>query len=268
MIQKTLLQGLILILSFVAVWFALSQVDFVKLFNIEQTTANTEEKLGDLLWEAIQKTETIIHDKEIIKPIDSLVSHLAKKNGIDRESIKLHIVQKDEINAFAMPGNHLVLYTGLIADCENESELAGVLGHEIAHIEKNHVMKKLVKEVGLSVLISMATGGRNSQTIHETVKLLSSSAYDRRLETEADMTSVDYLIKANLDANEFANFMFKMGMNNDAPDAFYYISTHPDSEERAKAIIENIKDKKYVKKPFLTAKQWESLKENASKNKD
>jgi len=268
MIQRTLLQGLVLILSFVAVWFALSQVDFVKFFNIEQTSANTEEKLGDLLWEAIQKTETIIHDKEIVKPIDSLVSHLTEKNGIDRESIKLHIVQKDEINAFAMPGNHLVLYTGLIADCENESELAGVIGHEIAHIEKNHVMKKLVKEVGLSVLISMATGGRSSQTVQQTVKLLSSSAYDRRLETEADMTSVDYLVKANLDANEFANFMFKMGMNNDAPDAFYYVNTHPDSEERAKAIIEDTKDRKYVKKLFLSANQWKSLKENVSKIKN
>jgi predicted Zn-dependent protease len=259
MIQKTLLQGVITIAAFVAIWFGLSQVDFMNLFKVEKVSSSTEEKLGDLLWKSIQETETIIRKDSVVDPVNRLVSHLADKNNIDRSDIKVHIVEKDEVNAFAMPGNHLIVYTGLIADCENESELAGVLGHEIAHMEKHHVMKKLVKEVGLSVLISTTTGGRGGKAVQETVRMLSSSAYDRSLESEADMASVEYLIKAKLDPEKFANFMYKMAMNQDVPDEMYWISTHPESEERAKDILDAIKHRTFTKKRFLTDKEWKAL---------
>ena len=261
MIQKTLIQGALLILLFLGIWFGLSQIDFEKLFNVERNTANTEQKLGELLWDAIRKTETIITNDSVTKPVNKLVKKLTAESNISYSKIKVHVIQKDEINAFAMPGNHLIVYTGLIADCENESELAGVLGHEIAHLEKNHVMKKLVKEVGLSVLISMATGGRNSQTAQQTIKLLSASAYDRSLESEADIAAVDYMESAGFDPQQFANFMFKMGSNTDVPSAFYWISTHPESEERAKAIIDYIGDTKHPIKKLLSDKEWRSLKD-------
>jgi len=151
------------------------------------------------------------------------------------------------------------MHTGLIANCENESELAGVLGHEIAHLEKNHVMKKLIKEIGLSVILSMVTGRRNSQTAQQTIKLLSASAYDRSLESEADTAAVDYMESAGFDPQQFANFMYKMASDNNIPSAFYWISSHPESEDRAKAIINYIGDTKYPVKPLLSTKEWESL---------
>ena len=80
-------------------------------------------------------------------------------------------------NAFALPGGHLVLYTGLINASDNFEEVTGVIGHELAHIELNHVMKRLVREIGLSALISMTTGESNPQVVLETAKLLSSSAF-------------------------------------------------------------------------------------------
>ena len=73
---------------------------------------------------------------------------------------------------------------------DNENQLGFVICHEIAHIQLSHVMKKLVKEIGLSVLISMTTGKSGSGTIQEGLKLLSSSAYDRNLEKEADLKAV------------------------------------------------------------------------------
>lgn len=258
MIQKTLFQGAVTAICFVGMWFGLKQIDFMNLMNVNKVSSNTEEKLGELLWETIERTERVIKDDSIVKPVDRLLAKLADKNDIEWKKIHLHIVEKDEVNAFAMPGNHLIVYTGLISDCENESELAGVLGHEIAHLEKNHVMKKLVKEVGISVLISMTTGG-NGGAIQQTLGMLSSSAYDRSLESEADMTAVDYLIKANLDPEQFANFMFKMSTNSDLPEEAYWLTTHPESEERAKAIINAIKGKKLVKKDFLTTKEWKLL---------
>ena len=246
--KKILLELVLTIAVIVAVWFGLSQVDWMKFFNIQQTTQNTEEKIGDLFWKIMKSTETEITSDSIVAPVDSMLTRICKANSIDRKKIKLHLLRKDEINAFALPGNHLVVYSGLITDCENEAELYGVIGHELAHMEKNHVMNKLVKEMGLSVLISMSTGNGQAETIKTIIKQLSSSAYDRELETEADLTAVDYLIKAGIAPEPFANFLYRLAEESKVlPKQLYWISTHPESKERAEKIIEHIRENGYIK---------------------
>lgn len=89
------------------------------------------------------------------------------------------------MNAFSLPDGHLIVFSGLILNSDSPEELAGVVGHELAHIELNHVMKKLVKEVGLSTLISLITGNSGSDMIKETAKTLSLTAFDRNLEKDA-----------------------------------------------------------------------------------
>jgi Zn-dependent protease with chaperone function len=153
----------------------------------------------------------------------------------------------------------LVVYTGLINDCKKQEALQGVLGHEIAHIENNHVMKKLSKEIGLTVLLSATAGGNGGQVLKEIFKTLSSSAYDRTLEKEADIASVDYLLKANIDPKPFADFMYKMAMDNQTDMSLYWISSHPESEERAKYILEYIKGKKIKSKTTLSDKDWKTF---------
>lgn len=260
--KNPFVQAIILIACFVGTFFALSQIDYLKAFNIKEATNTTEEKLGDLFWETIKRSETVITNDSVNKLVDKLVTRIAEKNGIDRKTIKVHVIEKDEINAFAMPDRYLVIYSGLIENCENESELAGVICHEMAHIEKNHVMKKLVKEIGLTMLISITTGGRSPEMIKEAAKMLSSSAYDRELESEADLTGVDYMMKANLDPSKLADFLYKLSTEQYLPEQFYWVSTHPESKERAEAIVRYIEGEKFEKKPILTQKEWEALKSN------
>ena len=259
MIKKTLLQGMIVVVAFMAIWLALSQVDFVTLFDIRKKTLDTEQKIGEILWNSVKRTKKVVTEDSVIKPVNKLIQKLAEENNINLAKIKLHIIAQDEVNAFAMPDNHLIIYTGLIAACDNEGALAGVLGHEIAHMEKNHVMKKLVKEMGLSVLLSMA-GGHSGATAREATKLLSSSAYDRTLESEADITSVDYLIKSDIDPEEFANMLYKMSKSGALPDGFSWMQTHPDSEDRATAIIEYIEGRPVKKREVLSAAEWNAFK--------
>lgn len=247
MIKKILFQTLITVVVIVSVWLGLSQIDWMKHLNIRQHTENTEAKLGDLFWEMMQKSETEITSESVLSPIDSMLTKICRENDIDRKKIKLHLLRKDEINAFALPNNHLVIYSGLISACENEEELCGVMSHELAHIEKNHVMNKLVKEIGLSVLISISTGNGNAETIKSAIRQLSSSAYDRKLETEADLTAVDYLIKANIDPEPLANFMYRLAdETKNIPRQLFWISTHPESQERAEKMIERIHQRGFV----------------------
>ncbi|MBI4946402.1 MAG: M48 family metallopeptidase [Bacteroidetes bacterium] len=259
--KKVLFQLLLTVALFFLIWFSLSRINWKFILSIEQATKTTEEKLGDLFWKVYKTSETEIRRKKIIAPIDTLLSFICTKNHIERNGIKLHIIMKDEINAYTLPDRHLVVFSGLINACENESELCGILGHELAHMEKNHVMKKLIKEVGLSALISFTTGNKaGSQAAKELAKTLSSTGYDRTLEREADLASVDYLLNANIDPEPFATFLFRIAKETgNLPKQLFWLSTHPDSEERAEKIIETIKNKKITKKNILYPETWKSL---------
>jgi len=260
--KKIFFQGSISILLFFGTWFILTKIDWVSVFKVQQATNKTEEKLGDLFWKIVQETEKENKNPLVVNSIDSIVNQICTSNKINRKGIKIHIINKDDLNAFALPNGHLVIYTGLIKNSDNQEELSGVIGHEIAHINLNHVMKKLVKEIGLSVLISMTTGNSGYEVIKETAKMLSSSAFDRGLEKEADIKAVDYLIQAKINPEPFAEFLFKLSdEENTATKYLTWISTHPDSRERAEYIIEYSKDKKSKFTGVMTLESWEKLKE-------
>jgi beta-barrel assembly-enhancing protease len=259
--MKKIFLQIILVVSFFALWFTLSRVDWMTLFKVEKIAGSTEEKLGELFWELYHQTGKEISNKEAISALDSILTKMCDANGIDRTEIKLHLIESDEINAFALPDKHLVVCSGLVLSSENEEELCGVMGHELAHIQLNHVMKKLIKEVGLSVLISITTGKGSSENIREVAKLLSSSAYDRSLEREADIRSVDYMKNSGIDPEHFANFLFRLGDSEaEGLKYFSWISTHPDSKERAEYIIGYCGKKNKDTRPVLKSGAWEELK--------
>ena len=261
--KKIIIQGVIIIILFFGTWVTLKQVDWVKVFKVQKITNKTEEKLGELFWEVFKNTEKENKNPLVVNSIDSIVSHICKTNKIDRETIKVHILNKEEINAFALPNGHLIVYSGLILNSDNPEELTGVICHEIAHIELNHVMKKLVTEIGLSILISMTAGNGEPEIIKETAGLLSSSAFDRNLEKEADFKAVDYLINSKVNPEAFANFLYKLSdRESEVSKYLMWISTHPNSKERAEYIIEYSKNKLTDYKPIMSSvTEWDKLKE-------
>lgn len=256
--KKLLLSLFILVGMFFGAWYLLSRIDWVKLLRIEKITKSTEEKLGDMFWSIYEDKEII--DSVITSPVDSILVRICESNGIDRNSVKLHVVDISDVNAFAMPDGHMVINKGLLTDARDEAELAGVMGHELAHLQEKHVMKKLLKEVGLSVLINVATGGGGGDVV-ELARMLSSTAYDRKLEREADMVAVGYMIRSGIPPDHLADFLYRLGEN--TPDDVRYItwlSTHPDSKERAEYIIAESKGKSKETKPILADITWQRLK--------
>lgn len=260
--KKIVFQIVVIVSLFFSLWFVLSKIDWMGIFKVEQATQTTEKKLGDLLWDLYNKAEKEIKSEKANLPLDSILSKICNSNNIDKSQIKLHLINSDEINAFALPNKHLVINSGLILACENEAELCGVISHEIAHMELSHVMKKLIKEVGLSVVISMTAGNGGAEKIKETAKLLSSSAYDRNLEKEADIKAVDYMTNSNINPEHFANFLYRLGDSESTSMKYFsWISTHPDSKERAEYIIKYIGKKNEKSEAVLATETWNKLKE-------
>jgi predicted Zn-dependent protease len=138
-----------------------------------------------------------------------------------------------------------------------------VLAHEIGHIELRHVMSKLVREIGTSVLVNMTMGGGDGGQIGEVVGVLSSKAFDRDMEREADLKAVDYLTVAQIDPHPFADFLYLTG-NGESEEAFEWLSTHPSSKERMEYVLEEIGKRQFEVKPVIAASTWENVRSKMS----
>lgn len=254
--NKVLFRFLIFILVVMAIISVIREVNWFKLFQIEEVSLDLEKKIGDEIWKSMKITEPMDSSVARIEFVNSVKNKICLSNRFDTASINVHLVNRDIINAFAMPGGHLVVYTGLFKKCKSAEQLAGIMGHEIAHIQEKHVTKKLIKEVGLSVLVAI-TGG-NVEGVKAVIEHLSSVAYDRKLEKEADLKSIEYLNAANINPVGLAEFMEELDkMDGELPEELGWFSTHPKSKERAKYIRKKVNsiNKKYP--PLNT--NWDSF---------
>ena len=239
--KKLIVLLLFIVLAFGGCIYVISLFNWKKTFGIEKVTTDLDQKLGDVFWESYSADMVEVKDDKVILPIIKMVDQLCSENGIKSSSIKVHVVNNKEINAFAMPGRHLVVHTGLIQFADHEDEIAGVIAHEIAHIESGHVVKKLGKEIGLSILMNLTLGDIGGEVVRNALSTITSTAYDRSLEKEADLKAVDYMIGAKMNPIYLASFLEKLDKQSQTPEVLQWVSTHPDSKVRVAYINEKIK---------------------------
>ncbi|TAE74163.1 MAG: peptidase M48 [Bacteroidetes bacterium] len=151
----------------------------------------------------------------------------------------LHIIQDDKtLNAFVSPGGYIYVYTGLIKYLETEDELAGVMGHEIAHADRRHSTANMTKTHGIETILSMILGknpGMLGQVLGGMTGKLGGLRFSRDAETDADAQSVVYLSKTQYRCDGTAGFFEKMmAQNSQQPPQ--WLSTHPSHENRVNDI--------------------------------
>lgn len=140
----------------------------------------------------------------------------------------LKIIDNDSIlNAFVTPGGYIYVYTGLLSFLDSQDELAGVMGHEIAHADQRHSTKQLTKALGVSILADAVLGERDA--LEQVVTGLLALSFSRTNETEADSYSVKYLCGTPYNAAGAAGFFRKMEGQPNPPE---FLSTHPNPANR------------------------------------
>ena len=239
--KKLLVLLLFIVLAFGGCIYVISLFNWKKTFGIEKVTTDLDQKLGDVFWKSYSADMVEVKDDKVVLPILQMVDQLCSANGIKPSTINVHVVNNKEINAFAMPGRHLVVHTGLIQFADHQEEIAGVVAHEIAHIASGHVVKKLGKEIGLSILMNLTLGDIGGEVVRNALSTLTSTAYDRSLEKEADLKAVDYMFKAKMDPRMLSSFLGKLAEESKTPEVLQWVNTHPDSKERVRYIEEKIK---------------------------
>lgn len=239
---KAILQFFILVAAFLLTWFLLSRINFVSSAELNRLSAEQEKKLGELLLDGLRRSKDEIKRDSVNEVVNDLFEKITSANKIEKSKIRVRVFDDSEVNAFALPGDQLIVLTGLVNYCKTPEELAGVMAHEIAHIERDHVMKKLVKEVGISMLFAITAGNGSFEIVREILHTVSSRAFDRDQETEADLYAVQLLSKAKINPAGMSDFLFRLSQeNDDLPDELLIISTHPGSAERAAEILKETK---------------------------
>jgi beta-barrel assembly-enhancing protease len=180
----------------------------------------------------------------LTKYIDSIGQEILKAKSRERTTIKyrFHVVNKNVINAFAAPGGYIYFYTGLISKAESEDEIAGVMGHEIGHVEGRHSIEQLTKQMGTQALIDLATeDGGTAESIGAAVSGLAGLKYSRDDESESDEFAVAYTSETSFNPLGMKAFMAKLlAMSGQTSTLGALFSSHPPSEERMEHIQELI----------------------------
>lgn len=154
----------------------------------------------------------------------------------DEFSWDIGIIHNDTIkNAFCTPGGFIFVYTGLIKFLETEDELAGVLGHEMAHADLRHSTDQMTRQYGIKLLVMLITGGEAAELTNIGLGLLGLK-FSRNHEREADEQSVIYLNDTGYDPKGFATFFQKLSDAGETAGALQFLNTHPNPENRVKLI--------------------------------
>jgi predicted Zn-dependent protease len=157
--------------------------------------------------------------------------------------IHLRVVHTDDVNAFATAGGNVYVFTGLIAAAENESQLAGVLSHELSHVVARHVTEGATRNLKLQLgtaLGALAVGSLADLKASERDALIAGSLttagvvgmkYDRRMESEADLLGEQYLWRGGWDPEGIARFFQVLSAKKKASPPGW-LSTHPTDQRR------------------------------------
>jgi predicted Zn-dependent protease len=205
-----------------------------------------ERRLGESIVREMRRDPQFIDDPEVSEYLGSVGGRLAQAMGA-RQDFEFFGVRDVTINAFALPGGFVGVHTGLLNAAESESELASVLGHEIAHVTQRHIARMLgqQKQMQIPVLAALAAAillGRSRPDLASgaTVAAQAGAAsaqlsYSRDFEREADRVGMQALAGAGYDPRAMASFFEKMQRSQRVADDGTlpgYLRTHPITTER------------------------------------
>ena len=220
---------------------------------------DTEIQLGASIAENFKQTEEI--NKESSKLLNKFIDSLYVK---ETYPINITVVNSPTVNAFALPGGHIFVYSGIIGKMKNYNELVALLSHEITHVTHQHSLKSLGRSAATSIFISGLFGDISgiSAGILDQANQLKQLRFSRELETEADQHGVDFMVKYKVSPMGMINLMQILDAEGEKQDGFMkYLSTHPETKERINAlkandrITTNFKENQSLKAIFSDIKQ-------------
>lgn len=210
-------------------------------------TATEERQLGERFLRQARAQLRFLEDQEVASFVRHVGRRIVAQTDFRAYPFQFHVVADSRLNAFAVPGGHVFVHTGLIETADSLDELAGVIAHEVAHITQRHIARRMAsaQRTQLSTLLLAMAGiaaGMQGQGEAAEALILGAGAYNqqqmlaysREHEREADRLGIQYLARAGYDPAGLPNFLEKLQdwsqLQGTSPAP--YLSTHPLTGER------------------------------------
>jgi beta-barrel assembly-enhancing protease len=236
----------------------------INFFSLEREIA-----LGKGLAQEVERSSKLIDDPVVTEYVNRVGQNLVR-NSDAQVPFTIKVIDSDEVNAFALPGGFFYVNSGLILRAQEESELAGVMAHEISHVTARHGTKQATKaeliQLGAMAAMIVVPYGWAGYGIYQGMNLaipLTFLKFSRDAEREADFLGIEYMYKAGYDPNAYVTFFERIQADEKhrpgtIPKMF---STHPPTPERIelaqKEIARILPDKdEYI----VTTSEFDSVK--------
>ncbi len=220
-----------------------------------------ERTIGNRIMREVRIDPAYVDDPEVSDYVSSVGARLLAVADGGRKDIDFFVVQDETINAFALVGGHIGVHTALIVLTQNESELAGVMAHEIAHILQKHQARMVhsasrsqwtsLAALALAILASRSSGSQSGQVTEAAVatagamQMQNQIDYTREHEREADRVGLTLLQRAGYDPRGMATFferLLRSNRLNELKGAPSYLRTHPLTTERIADMQDRLQD--------------------------
>ncbi len=235
-----------------------------------------EEDMGREFVKAITKQRAFIQDEVVVKYINQVGQRILKAIPVQPLIYKFYMIKDDTYNAFAVPGGHVFINSGLFNAMENEEELAGIIAHEIAHVMCRHISKRIESssKIGLLTLAGLAAGillgssGDGNAAGALTIGAMAAGqsltlSYSRADERQADQIGMKSLAEAGYNGTGMLSMLKKIRNKQwyNSKDISPYLMTHPAVEERIAYIDSWLQSRDSLKtlNPKKTALDFERI---------
>lgn len=220
-----------------------------------------EQKLGEAVYQDFLSKETVLKEGPAVGAVEEMTQRMTAKIPDNPYHFKVSVVQSPVVNAFALPGGYVVVFTGLIKKAESGEEVAGVLSHELNHVLQRHGMERMVKMLGLAAVVSIVMGDQQGLIglARQLGLELATLKFGRAQETEADVTGIKLLSDARIAPDGMIRFFERLSDNDKGRVELF--STHPMSAARAERLKAELAAlPKRSPEPFSF--EWKSIQES------
>jgi len=233
------LLGVLLLAPVLALGLFWIYADNVSHWAADRVTQEQANRLGERAFEQMRPALKLVERGDVRGMVEFIGVRLTTGS---RNRYVFHVVDAPQVDAIALPGGHVVVYTGLLRETQSANELAAILAHTASHVEKRHTLRNIIHALGWRAALAAAVGDFSGGVWGNMAAQLGHMRYSQDMEREADREALVMLRRAGVTSDGMIPFFERMAKYETAPataDAGIW-ATHPSSPERFAALREQI----------------------------
>jgi beta-barrel assembly-enhancing protease len=204
---------------------------------------DVEVSMGDKLKQVLLREEEVVGSTIDSAGTVKLQSFANRLRLSDNYLVRVTLVNSPIVNAYALPGGHIIVYTGMLEKIHDPESLVALLAHEASHVNERHSLRSLLRSTANAIIVSVIFNDASgiTATIVGNAQTLNGLKYSRAIETEADEDGMQLMIRNGIDASGMKRLMQVLEKEGDVPERLSFLSSHPLRKERIEAANRFIK---------------------------